>query len=105
MKLTAGVTFSLNGLKRQQIENGWTSLHLRISKFPRKLSFRSDILHPTHFIMLTLKKRLMDLYRLHPLPQDNPELLRRWLERQVQLGQEQLDIVDKLQPGEDQNRY
>ena len=55
--------------------------------------------------MLTLKKRLLDLYRLHPLPQGNPELLRRWLERQVQLGQEQLDIVDKLQPGEDQNRY
>ena len=55
--------------------------------------------------MLTLKKRLLDLYRLHPLPQDNPELLRRSLERQVQLGQEQLDIVDKLQPGDAQYQY
>jgi hypothetical protein len=60
---------------------------------------RSDILHPSHFIMLTLKKRLLDLYRLHPQPKGNPELLRRWLERQVQLGEEQLIIADLLQPG------
>ena len=47
----------------------------------------------------------MDLYRLHPMPSDNPEALRKWLERQVQLGEEQLDIVDKLQPGEEPIKY
>ena len=49
--------------------------------------------------MLTLKKRLLDLYGLYPEPQNNPELLRRLLERQIELGEEQLAIADKLQPG------
>ena len=64
-----------------------------------QIRFRSDILHPTHFVMLTLKKRLLDLYGLYPEPQNNPELLRRLLERQIELGEEQLAIADKLQPG------
>ena len=62
-------------------------------------SSRSDILHPTHFVMLMLKKRLLDLYRLYPEPADNPELLRRYLQRQIDLGEEQLAVLDKLQPG------
>ena len=64
-----------------------------------QIRFRSDILHPTHFVMMTLKKRLLDLYGLYPEPQNNPELLRRLLERQIELGEEQLAIADKLQPG------
>jgi hypothetical protein len=62
-------------------------------------AFRSDILHPTHFILITLKKKLLDVYRFYPDPDSDPVLTRHRLQRQIQLGQEQLDIIDKLQPG------
>ena len=65
---------------------------------------RSNILHPTHFAMLMLKKRLIDLYRLHPEPENNPELQRRHLQRLIDLGEEQLAVVDKVLPGRVTNK-
>ena len=42
-------------------------------------------LHPNHFIVVIIKRKLLDVYRLSPDPED-PVLLRRKLERQLQLG-------------------
>ena len=54
--------------------------------------------------MLMLKKRLIDLYRLHPEPENNPELQRRHLQRLIDLGEEQLAVVDKVLPGRVTNK-
>ena len=64
----------------------------------RSIANLSSTLHPNHYVLLTLKRRLLDLYRLIPNPED-PQELRKKLERQVELGNQVLDILNRIEPG------
>ena len=57
------------------------------SKLEAKLESFSKTLHPNHFVLLTLKRRLLDLCKvLGDLYEDSdPVLLRKRLERQVSI--------------------
>ena len=53
-----------------------------------------------HYLQLVLKRRLLDVYRLTPPPpEENQEELRDFLEKQVNLGQNLLDVWSILEPG------
>ena len=42
--------------------------------------------HPNHFVVLSVKRKLLDVYRLTPDPEDLTAL-RKKLDRQLQLGE------------------
>lgn len=49
---------------------------LEIKAVEDKLEKYSQILHPNNFILQSLKKRCLDLYRLQPVPSSSEEELR-----------------------------
>lgn len=63
-----------------------------------KLEAWLKILHPNHYLILKLKKRLLDVFSLLPDPEDESEF-RKKLEKQVALGSDLLKVVEILEPG------
>ena len=68
--------------------------------FQTWLEKQSKVLSENHYLQLVLKKRLLDVYRLTPPPpEENLEEFRDFMEKQVNLGQNLLDIWSILEPG------
>ena len=67
-------------------------------KICQKLANLEKNLHPNNFLVVLYKKRLFDLFRLLPIPQEE-DLKRQNLTKQVELGNELLKICDVLEPG------
>ena len=70
-----------------------------ITKVEAHVEKWSKILHKHHYLIFMFKKRLMDLYRLLPPPEENTDNFRNYLQKQVDLGQELLKIIAMLEPG------
>lgn len=58
----------------------------------------TKVLHPQNYIIMLMKRRLLDLYLQYPDPEDAIELRCR-LERMVELGHEVLKVVSVLERG------
>ena len=54
-------------------------------------------LHPNHYVVIGLKRKLLDVYRLTPDPED-PGQLRSKLERMLETGRQVLDVVSVIEP-------
>ena len=68
--------------------------------FQNWLDKQSKVLSENHYLQLVLKKRLLDIYRVTPPPpEENLEEFRDFMEKQVNLGQNLLDIWSILEPG------
>ncbi|TRY73393.1 hypothetical protein TCAL_09913 [Tigriopus californicus] len=63
-----------------------------------KLKAWLKVLHPNHYLILKLKKRMLDVLSLLPDPEDEAEF-RKKLERQIALGTALLKVVEILEPG------
>ena len=68
--------------------------------FENWLQKQSKVLSENHYLQIVLKKRLFDIYRTtKPPPEDDVETYRAFLEKQVKLGYNLLDVLNKLEPG------
>ena len=69
--------------------------------FENWIQKQSKLLSENHYLQIVLKKRLFDIYRTTKPPpeENNEENYRAFLEKQVKLGHNLLEVMNKLEPG------
>lgn len=68
-------------------------------KIEQHLNTWTKALHENHYLVLKFKKRLLDLLEMEDDDKLDSESLRAKLERQISLGSEFLNVVEKIEPG------
>ena len=71
-----------------------------ITKVETQINNLQRILHKNHFLIVSYKKRLLDILKLWPdKPEEGSEEFRAFVEKQVDLGHDLLAVNDVLEPG------
>ena len=71
-----------------------------ITKVQTQINNLEKILHPNHFLVMSYKKRLLDILKLKPdKPEEGSDEFRPFVEKQVDLGNELLAVTNVLEPG------